>query len=774
MKLHTLVLRAARCRGSLALTLLGVATLILADAARADADQSAAGASVATGLSEVVVTARKISENLQTVPLAVTAISGADIKLENIRLLTDVQSQVPSLIFQADPDDAQGVQVTMRGRKQNDVTLAVDPSVGLYVDGLYVPRTLGLAGALLDVARIEVLRGPQGTLFGQNTTSGAVTITTNNPTDSLGGSVDVSGGNFSAWSAVGILNIPLGTDVAARFVAARAGHSGYGENLVGDPLNSEDSQYYRAKFAAKLGSWATALLSAHYESNTSGGLIEKVVGIAAPANGLPAGGVTTLEIAGENNITNDQALALLQSYVTRSTTHFYDTSGDFPTSSTIKKWDVNLNLSGDVSDSMHWRSITGAQEMKRDGLFGSPIPGELFHINFHTVDKYYSQEFQLIGSHRTVNWVAGLYGSSERGQDDTSALILPVLLGPTPSEQNASIFNSSIGVFGQAIWEFVPTWRLTLGARYSRDDKGADVNNFMQGACVVPAPGVESTLLGPSQCPRTFENRFSQPTWLVSLDHRLTSDTLLYAKAASGYRSGGQNTAGAIEIETFQPFQPEKNIEYELGVKSDLFDRRLRLNLAAYYDTYTDLQVTTTFIAADGAVDNSVTNAAKARIQGIEADSWLVVNSHLSLRASAAYTDAHYLNFVDFTGDRTDQAFPVPRWSGGVGGRWVQPTSAGDFTFNIDYYFRSSTIYDATGINLNDVTQPAYGVLNARLNLNIRAWNCDVAVFGNNITGTKYYEDAHGFDSSLGINLGIPGDPAIFGVEVIKRFGAGF
>ncbi len=723
----------------------------------------------ATEVQPVIVTARKINENLQTVPIAVTAISGAEVKLENIRTVKDVERQVPSLLFQADPDDAQGVQITMRGRKQNDVTLAVDPAAGLYVDGLYVPRTLGLAGALLDVSQIEVLRGPQGTLYGRNTTGGAISITTNDPTDTLGGSLDVTGGNFSAWNVVGIANLPLAPNLAARFVFERGEHGGYGHNLVGDPLESEDSQYYRGKLAAKVGG-VTAVLSAHYESNTSGGLIEKLVGLAAPGGGLPAGGVTALELSVEDGVSLDQAAALLQTYLNRSTTNFYDTSGNFPPTSTIMKWDVDLNLTGDLPDGLKWRSITGVQEMHREGRFGAPIPGDMIDIGFHTDDKYYSQELQLLGAEKRLNWVVGLYGSIERGSDDSAALVLPALLGPIPGVSDARIYNRSLAAFGQAIWEFAPGWRLTVGDRYSWDDKGADISNFSGGVCTVPAPGVESTLIGAAQCPRTFTDTFSQDTWLVSLDHRLTSDILVYAKAATGYRSGGENTAGAVEIETFAPFRSEKNLEYEVGVKSELFDHRLRLNLAAYDDEYTDLQVTTTFIAADGAVDNAVTNAAKARIQGVEADAILELTSYLRLSGSLAYTDARYLHFVDFTGDRTNQPFPVPKWSGVVGARLTEPTSAGDLTLNLEYEFRSLTVYDATGINIADVTQPAFGMVNGRINLHLDRWDVDLAVFGNNLTGTKYLDDAHGFDASLGVNLGIPGDPRTFGVEIIKHF----
>jgi hypothetical protein len=176
--------------------------------------------------------------------------------------------------------------------------------------------------------------------------------------------------------------------------------------------------------------------------------------------------------------------------------------------------------------------------------------------------------------------------------------------------------NRSGAVFAQANWEFIDGWRLTGGARYSSDRREIISLNTNAGVCIVPAPSVQSTPPGASQCPRAFEKTFSKPSWLASVDHQFTPDILGYAKASRGYRTGGFNYRGANEQETFASFKPESVTEYEVGAKTELFDRHLRFNVAAYHDDYSDIQRSITVPTSGGAPATIVTNAAKARING--------------------------------------------------------------------------------------------------------------------------------------------------------------
>jgi iron complex outermembrane receptor protein len=726
---------------------------------------------------EIVVTARRREESLQNVPIAVTAFTGDQLKEQSVTTVSDLQRQVPGLIMQEARDDPQSVVVTLRGRRQEDVTLAVDPSVSLNIDGLYVPRTLGLAGSLLDISRVEVLRGPQGTLYGRNTTGGAVGLFTNDPTDQLSGSMDMTGGNYGAWDVIGIANIPIiGDTLDARFVAERGGHGGYQHNSTDTPLADENAEYYRAKLRWKILDKWTAILSAHYETNQSGTFRLFVSGLTPPNfqnNGLPEGGALTLETLAENpNLSLPQALALLKTWVANRQTPLLNNTGGPRGFSDIDRWDVGLSVNGNLSKDVQFRSITGFQHLIRDELLGTQSALNYITSVFYSQDKYVSQEFQILGVQPRLNWVVGMYGGVEDGQDDQDTLVLPGVLGPAPGINDNGIRNSSVAGFGQATWEFVPTWHLTIGGRYTADRRKIDATALSGAACVIPAPGFESTAVAgaPTQCPRAFQSSFAKPTWLVSLDHLLTSDTLAYVKIATGYRSGGENESGAVEVETFAPFAPETDLEYETGLKSEFFDHRVRLNLALYRDQYSNLQVQTQFIAADGAFATIERNAAMATVNGMEAELDVKIGRGLSVHASGTLTDAHYVQFTDASGDRSHEPFSVPKRTWSLSGKYVQPTVFGDFLLQLDYDWKSSVDLAGHAVLRSQVTQPAYGLLNARANLHLNRADVDIALFGKNITNVNYIDQAAPVEGA-GFNVGFPGVPAIFGVEVIKKFG---
>jgi iron complex outermembrane receptor protein len=740
---------------------------------------ASAQAAAAGSVQEVVVTARRREEVLQKVPVAVTAFNGEQLKQQSVRTVTDLQGQVPGLFLQEGRDDPQSLVVTLRGRKQDDITLAVDPAVSLNVDGLYIPRTLGMAGALLDIKRVEILRGPQGTLYGRNSTGGAIGLNTNDPTDKLEGSVDVTGGNYGAWDVVGIANVPIVPDsLAARFVAERGAHDGYSHNSSGTPLANADTQYYRAKLRWNGPDDLQAVLSGHYEStHTTTGRVY-LSGLTPEnfqGNGLPEGGVATLEIQAQNpNLTIPQAVALLQSYVAGKNSFAFNNAGGPEPFYNLDRWDVTLNITGNLTKDVQFHSITGYQDLTRRSRYGAQGAFTFVDAGQRTNDGYVSQEFQLLGSTPTFNWVTGIYFGDENGEDNSSFVIFPLINGLRLTNNNG-IHNSSIAGFAQATWEFIPTWRLTAGGRYTSDYRRIDATALFDTTCVVPAPGFvtvpfpQTTPPSPTLCPRTFQNRFSKPTWLVSIDHQITPDILVYAKVATGYRSGGENESGAQDIESFAPFAPETDLEYEAGVKSEFFNKRLRLNLDGYRDEYSNLQVQSG-IASRGTFITAEHNAATAVINGMEAEADVAITSDLSVHASTAFTDAHYVKFPDaIFGDRSHEPFPTPKWTASLSGRYVASTDFGRVLTEVDYSWKSTVNFYGLAALASQVTQTGYGLLNARLTVRVDAWDTDFALFGKNITDVKYSDQATS-EESFGFNLKYLGAPATFGVEVIKKF----
>jgi iron complex outermembrane receptor protein len=302
---------------------------------------------------------------------------------------------------------------------------------------------------------------------------------------------------------------------------------------------------------------------------------------------------------------------------------------------------------------------------------------------------------------------------------------------------------------------------------------------------VVPAPGV--TLLpsggapippGAAQCPREFSASFAKPTWLVSFDHQLTPGVLLYVKVATGYRSGGLNAeTGQYDVGSFGPFKPESNLEYEMGIKSELLDRKLRLNLAAYHDKYSDLQVQNVFLSPSGQFATAETNAATATIEGLEAEATAIIASGLRVHASAAYTDAHYDSFPDTdstTGlpiDRSHEPFSVPKWTWSLGGSYTQPTAIGDLSLELDYSWKSPVnVVPAGTLLAQQNTQGSYGLLDARATWHLNAQGLDVALFGKNLTGKTFIDQGFAAESA-GFDIVYLGPPRTYGVEVIKTLG---
>ncbi|MDB5687323.1 MAG: hypothetical protein JWR77_1912, partial [Rhizorhabdus sp.] len=544
-----------------------------------------------TGTDVIVVTARRIEENIQTVPISVTALSGATLEKQGARVMGDLQSQVPNLTLQTHPSEPQALAVTIRGQKQNDIVPTVDPSVGIYVDGIYLPRTVGLRGGLVDVDRVEVLRGPQGTLYGRNTTGGAISLYTKNPTDQFEGSIGATYGNYDFKKLSGVLNTPLGTGISARIVGEYTKHDGYGHDGVGRDLASEDGYYIRGKLKADLGDAVTVVLSGSHEDNDSGGGIWKLTGVGNLTPAIPVG---IREVAAELGLpqTTDGLTAARNALLAYVGGDPYQTSGTFPSYSKFKRSTTGLDASWDLSDDLRVRSITGYQSYRR--FTQADFDGTPFNIiaaNTLTKDKYFSQELQLLGGGETLNWVLGAYYGHEKALEIVTNTSVPLLNPAVPSINRADTVNKSEAVFAQANWEFATNFRLTAGARYSWDQRDNLLNNRTGAGCVIPAPGVSRTPTnGASQCPREFNAKFDDPSWLLSIDYRPTSSTLLYAKVARGYRTGGINKLGANSIETFGSFDPETVTEYEAGLKTQAFDNMLRFNLAVFYDDYKNIQ----------------------------------------------------------------------------------------------------------------------------------------------------------------------------------------
>lgn len=732
----------------------------------------AASVDASSGNEDILVTARKVSENIQDVPISITTIGGAALERQSVQSIADVQQQVPNLFLQESPGEPQALNLSLRGQRQNDILLTVDPSVGIYIDNLYYPRTLGLRNALVDVARVEVLRGPQGTLYGRNTTGGAMSIYSNDPTDQLGASIEGNYGNYNAWEVIGIANLPLNEKIALRVAAQHREHDGYGENSQGKDLADEKSSYVRAKLKAYPTETITATLSGRYQRGSTKGPIVKLAGLAPTA--IP-GGSAVIEVSRELGLpqTPDgfaQASAILASYVGGDP---YKSGATGDTSSFFESWGVGLDLDFELTDDINFRSITGYQHLKRENHNDADAtPFNIVRADRYTpFDVYFSQEWQLVGKTGPFQWVAGTYLGMESGREYSPSISLPLVSAANPSVTDGRVKNNTYAVFAQATAELATDLRLTAGARYSIDDRQVVVTNTISGACVVPVPGIVTTTPGGpgSLCPRKFSTTFSDPSWLVSLDYKVSPGILTYAKAARGYRTGGWNLRGRNTIQSFSPFEPETVTEYELGFKADFFDRMLRLNVAAFYDDYKNIQRSST-VGTTAGPQTFVNNAAQGRIQGFEIES-VLRQGNFTLSGSVGLTDAKYKKFLTATGDRSGETFAVPKWTAALSGRYVVPLSSGDLAFQLDGSYRSTIELVPETPSLEQVTQKGYILLNGRISYEIKSIDAEVAIFGRNLANKVYYEIASNLENALGYNYKFTGDPRTFGISFKMRFG---
>jgi iron complex outermembrane receptor protein len=759
-----------------------IAGMIIAGSAPAVAQTAAAGEND-TGLADIIVTARKVSENLQTVPVAVTALSADAIKNAGITNVFDIQGKVPNLYLQNSAIDAAGLTVALRGQKQNDFILTVDPSVGLYVDGFYHPRTYGMRSALVDVERLEVLRGPQGTLYGRNTTGGALSIYSAQPSDEFGASIQLKGGNYGFFEGTAIANVPLGEGLSSRFVVQHGEQDGLGSDGLSNDVASENRTYVRGKIKAGGGS-IRAVLTGVYSRVHTGGALLKLSGLA-PASSCPTRGLNgciaafqaVAELYGLAGLANPAqraaGAAALESFLGGDPLK----SGSlYKAFSTYESEEVNLDVSADLSDTITLRSLTGYQHFKRgNNTDDDGTPFTILNATQRTREEYVSQEVQLLGDMNPLQWVIGAYFGRETGREVSTSVAIP-LLNPSSTITDGQVINRSLAVFAQATWAFATDSRVTAGVRYSSDRRTLITRTRdSTGVCLVPTGALTGAPTnpanGPAMCPRTFQNTYSKPSWLISADHRFSPELFAYAKVARGYRTGGQNLRGTFVETSFQPFAPEIVTEYEVGIKTDLLDRRLRINIAAFYDDYKNIQRSITIPTLRPSPSTIVTNAAKGEIKGIEAELEAKLSSMFSVGGSASLTDAKYKKFIDLIGDRTDESFGVPKWMASVHAQVNAPTSLGDLTGQISYDWQSTTVLAPDAQFDSQVTQKAYGLLNGRVALDLDEINGTVAVYGRNMLNKKYASGAIAVDRALGFNAVVYGEPARVGVELTLRLG---
>lgn len=712
-------------------------------------------------LEEITVTARKRAESLQDVPLSVVAISGEDLERRSIENLADLGQGTPNFTFSQTYNGGSTAGVAfIRGVGQRDSHSAYDPAVGLYVDGVYMGRMYGNNLDMLELERIEVLRGPQGTLFGKNTSGGAINIITKRPDASAGatsGRIQLTAGERNRVDVMGSVNLPLIADrLALQLAGSRLKQDGYGKRVDGQDMASTDRQAARAQLLFQPTERFSALLSADWldfdETNASYKLLD--------TNPL-AGPVAAYNAAIDPDY-NDSWVS--------SRDYFY--SGTGPNSSRGTIAGAALTLAYDVS----WATLKSITSYRESDVHTDVDPdgAPIVIINkFERADQeQFSQELQVTGSafDERLEWVFGAYYFHEKVISTDSFNLVPVLFGGTRDfSRFIPVENDSIAAYGQGNYKMTDKLRLTVGLRHTQDKKDISSTQF--------------NFLGATQFTTPLGEHDSD-AWSprLGLDYQWTPQVMTYVSAANGAKNGGFN--GRVgRLSDFTEFDDEAVWTYEMGLRSDLFDGHVRLNATVFYSDYRDLQVTISGSTNNNGVPapfSRVTNIPESVIKGAELELIVAAAPGLTFSGGLGLTDAQYAVLptdAQFVADnlihRSNEFPNVPEVSYTLGAEYATNlTSHLDLTARIDYSHRTRTEFTTENAPL--ISQPGYGLVNARLTFEHAQSAVAVSLFGTNLTDETYFvaggDDANRPNPGLGFAIVNQGRPREWGVSLQKRF----
>lgn len=731
-----------------------------------------------SGLGEIVVTARRTEENLQTTPVAVTALGAEQISRQQLVDVSALQYAAPSLTVAPATGDTSAANIAVRGQSQSDNLIAIDPAVGIYLDGVYVARSSGALFNLVDVQRVEVLRGPQGTLYGRNTTGGAINLVAKRPEADFGGSISGRVGNFGLREVTAVANVPLGESAGFRVAYQNSEHDGYARNaFLNRELNDDKTNFVRGIFTlAPEGTGFDLAVTGDYTDRRNSGQFTK------PRTALPTAFAGATPVGGFASLvpvvcSGGPAAALcplsrpgdsLQNYIRGD---FYTSNGNVPnTFNEAQVGGFGATVTQDFGGFSarlisSWRFTRSDASRDLDGT-----PYRILEGTGHIDQEQRSNELQAFGSAfgKSVDWVLGIYQFTEDGFDNSTSINLWPLR-TTRNDITAYGDNKSIAYYGQAIWKVSDKLRLTGGLRYTEDERllrvsNVQVNGFTSAfvSCSFPTSVVDAG----TQCTSTRKATFDYVSYLASADYQLTPNTFLYAKTSRASRAGGFNVRGVFGA-SLDPFQPEQVTDYEVGAKLDLFDKRLRLNAATYYSDYQDIQRTVITTAA-GQLVAFVQNAAKAHITGAELEATFVPTDNLRLSTVIGVLEPKYDQFRDpFSGaDRSNEPFPrTPKTTIGSAIDYTIPLSTGEIVAHADYAWRSEAFFNTSNFS----RQESYGLLNAKLSY--EANNLSVGLWGRNLTDQEY--DALILDTTgtaIGLATGFAGNPRTYGVSLGYKF----
>lgn len=738
-------------------------------------------------IDEIVVTARRKSENVQDTPISITAVTGETLEQRGFQDVSQISKIAPNVVFDgAAPvsGNTAAPSVFIRGVGQLDFTVNNDPGVGIYVDDVYVSRSVGGVIDLLDLERVEVLRGPQGTLFGRNTIGGAIQLVSKKPSGEFGGHAEILVGSDDRVKVQGTIDVPLGNTLAVKASGSYHNRDGYVTNGINQDLGDDNTYTLRGQLLWEPTDNFSAYFVGDFTEDDENGA-PNVALTAFPEGNFPArfnanpGRACGAPLPSGNTFADNQDIDTsapdFQAYLdfinanpdtcfsensitiedglTNSTTFALQQNEIFGVSGTLEYDFGNFTL----------KSTTAYREL--DSQFQRDSDHTAFQIFDTSNDQQqdqFSQEFLLSGDIGPLGFVGGVYYFEESAVENTN-IFLPALGGPINIRGifDNQVDNENFAVFGEVNYDVTERLHLTGGLRFTDEDKSYATNQIF--TFVTNPPGVGETFTGLTEFDNLSENPDGAPTLLTlvddpgqtlsisELDYRVnvaydfTDDFLGYFTTSTGFKSGGFNprylapTPDLLAIS----FDPEFVELYEIGLKTNLLENRLQLNVAAFISDYTDIQLSANTEASAGAT--IVQNAADATIKGFEAEFQFLASSSVIINGALGLLDAEYgdgatagLGFP--CGDGCEFA-RIPEVTASWGVSYAHDTSFGTITPRLDYAYKSSVQGDVD--NNAEIVHPEENIFNASVAFenNDQDWRFVAGI--SNLTNEEFFTSSN-------------------------------
>jgi iron complex outermembrane receptor protein len=693
-------------------------------------------AAQAVAIEEVLVTARKREEDMQSVAIAVSVFDSEALRVNSITGLEDIARRTPGFVWGESSSADPNLFIRGIGTAGPSTFAGGDPSVVVMVDGVYIGRISGANTDLFDLERIEVLRGPQGTVYGKNAVGGVVNIISKRPSSEPEAQIEASIGNFDRANFKGYVTGPLTDTISAKIAVSSLNRDGFVLNEeTGNDLWDEDSISLRAGLLFTPNDKLEALFTVESVRERESGAPRDLV-----ESGTFNGGI--------HAITNPDP---------RVVNATEDSFGDRDILGLTLQVDYQMEL-GDLT------SVTGFRDTEADWripFFGNPVtPTTIESTNINTDDFWqFSQELRLSSrpGESALDWTVGVFyfkSDSDRFYElrQEFASFLPFLGGI--AEYDQTVETESWAVFGELNYQLSDTVQVTAGARYSTEEK-----KQIHSATVI---------VGPFPPPLSPANQFSDlrttDDWdaftpSVSVDWQVAEEAMVYASVARGFKSGGYQGIPPDAVSAATPFDPEFAWNYEVGAKTQWFDNRARLNVTAFFIDHEDLQIAE-LIAGDRVV---IGNAAKAEVKGVEVEFLALPHPNLQLAGSYAFLDAEFSEFADgATTDNTGNTLPMaPEHKVNLSAQYdVVLSDAGTLSLRVDWTRQSKIFLEAS--NTTEI-QGAYSLWDARVAFRTLDERWELAAFGKNLGDQLYRFNSVAFPP-FGQELVLWSPPRTYGV----------